>query len=67
MGQQSKKGCLEKTKHSEMFATARKQNNPLEMDGSIINKSLMFFDAQGNILDTHGEKELCSCELKKSF
>jgi hypothetical protein len=30
-----------------------KQNRPLEVDDSIINKCMASFDAQRNVLDTH--------------
>jgi hypothetical protein len=35
-----------------------KRNHPLKVDDSIISKSLIFLDAQINVLDTHVEKEL---------
>jgi hypothetical protein len=37
------------------------------LDDSIVNKSLTFSDDERNILDTHGEKELRSCELKRHW
>jgi hypothetical protein len=68
----TKQGWLlrENYKLSMIFAalirmSGKKKNHPLKVDDLIISKSLIFLDAQINVLDTHVEKELYFSELKK--
>jgi hypothetical protein len=49
-----------------MPATLNRKFHKNELDDSTINKSPTFSDDERNILDTNGEKELCSCELKRN-
>jgi hypothetical protein len=70
MGQHIKNSWLEKNyKFSKILATLKgvsesRTATPLGSD-SVINKSRTSMDARRNIIETHDEEELCSCELKR--